>query len=570
MNTRRISSFEPVFVSPDGASLCYPLPKVESFIGQSSNSRGNPAKIFSVVFLVLLLVCRINAGETCVTDVRCRSDYGQMYVCDEGRCIRDNYSYSVREIAGFFFSMFVSIVTSTGGVGAGTMIVPTYMFFLQFNSADSVHLSRFSLFGGSLLYFLLNWKRRDPKHPDRLMINYNIASMMVPLHIAGAEFGVILGKFLPSIIVSILLISLLFTSLSKTYERAQQETNKERREDVRMEIEKGRTSTDPHNSTDVELNSTDNTLPTDIRESLSASEPQKTKDSQTQVNELDSEPVNPIFAQIIQNPSSVQTAQSVIHSGSTSKASLPGCPSASQELEIYTGAFATVKVSHMVSEHRGNFSLFVLASAVNILSTLIRGGDGRPSIIGLDACSDATWKVLFTSQIACVFLAFVGYSRNYDKMESESQETMTMLKDRVVRNKLIIASYVTGLAAGMAGVGGGMVLSIYMLSLGVDVGTAGSLSMFAVLFSASSTCIQSIMVGGIHLRHAYAILTVAFLGSLIGTLGLRRLLQTLNKPSLILWVLVVVLSIAAIVLPIQTVLATFKHPQVTFSVGSFC
>lgn len=506
-------------------------------------------KATTILTFVLLLGSALS-GETCVTDGRCKSDYGQMYVCEDSKCIRDNYSYSFREVAGFFFSMFVSIVTSTGGVGAGTMIVPTYIFFLQFNSGDSVHLSRFSLFGGSLFYFLLNWKRRDPKHPDRLMINYNLASMMVPLHIAGAEFGVIVGKFLPMIIVSIMLICLLYMSLYKTYERAIQESGKEAQEIVKKEIEKpsNRNSTLTKSSSINGLTtSPQECSKADMSESLTATE---------------------LVTQSNCDESAVAYSESAQpqKSGSTTTIS----ESRPQEVEIYSGHFATVKVSELIREHHGNFTIFLVASSVNILSTLIRGGEGRPSILGLDACSESTWKVLLSSQLACVFLAFVGYSRNYAKMEHESQETLTMFKDRVVRNKLIVASYVTGLAAGMAGVGGGMVLSIYMLSLGVDVGTAGSLSMFAVLFSASSTCIQSIMVGGIHLRHAYTILGVAFVGSLVGTLGLRRLLQMLNKPSFILWVLVGVLSVAALVLPIQTLTAVFKHPQITFSLGTFC
>lgn len=512
----------------------------------------NFQSIIGILTIALLLGSALS-GETCVTDGRCKSDYGQMYICEDSKCIRENYSYSFREVAGFFFSMFVSIVTSTGGVGAGTMIVPTYIFFLQFNSGDSVHLSRFSLFGGSLFYFLLNWKRRDPKYPDRLMINYNLASMMVPLHIAGAEFGVIVGKFLPMIIVSIMLIFLLYMSLYKTYERAHQESGKEAKDIVKKEIEKPniRNSTlAKSNSINGLINSPNNTSKVDMSESLANTE-------LVSQSNCDESGVSVSECEAAQTQSPPTTTTTIAETRS-------------QEHEIYTGHFATVKVSELIREHHGNFAIFVVASSVNILSTLIRGGEGRPSILGLDACSESTWKVLLSSQLACVFLAFIGYSRNYAKMEHESQETMTMLKDRVVRNKLIVASYVTGLAAGMAGVGGGMVLSIYMLSLGVDMGTAGSLSMFAVLFSASSTCIQSIMVGGIHLRHAYTILVMAFIGSLIGTLGLRRLLQMLNKPSFILWVLVGVLSVAALVLPIQTLTAVFKHPQITFSLGTFC
>jgi uncharacterized membrane protein YfcA len=536
---------------------------LERCFARSCHGQSKLSSRLMINMLVLTsLVAIVSAGENCVTDFKCKNDYGEMYVCEDSRCIRKHYSYSVREISGFFFSMFVSIISSTGGVGAGTMIVPTYMFFLQFNSGDSVHLSRFSLFGGSLVYFILNWKRRDPKFPDRLMINYNIASMMVPLHIAGAEFGVIIGKYLPMLIVSILLILLLYTSLYKTYERAHQESQNEHIQAVKNEIENNRygpSIASKPESTQEQTASQGSQATTDINNTLSASNLGQENDVPSSRSGDEEEENHPGTDTVMDMEAKTSSKERGVRERVSSL-----------ELNLYASNFPTMRVSELVKEHHGNFLIFIVASAVNIISTMVRGGEGRQSILGLEPCSESTWKVLFTSQVSCLFLAFVGYTRNYSKMESESRETMTMLKDRVIRNKLIVASYVTGLAAGMAGVGGGMVLSIYMLSLGVDVGTAGSLSMFAVLFSASSTCIQSIMVGGIHLRHAYAIIAVAFVGSLIGTVGLRKLLLMLNKPSFILWVLVGVLSIAGVVLPIQTITAIFNHPQVTFSVGNFC
>ena len=205
-----------------------------------------------------------------------------------------------------------------------------------------------------------------------------------------------------------------------------------------------------------------------------------------------------------------------------------------------------------------------------MISALVRGGEGRPSIFGLEACSKVTWKIIYLSQALSGTVAWAAYSHNRASLEIQSRETMTMNQDRTVRNKLIIASYICGMASGVVGVGGGMIFSIYMLSLGLDVLSAGALSIFAILFSSSSTTVQSVISGGIHLRHAYAVMIMSLIGSVIGNCCLKEAIKKANKPSIILWTLMIVLSISVVVVPWQMLSAMISSPKSSFSFGSFC
>lgn len=240
------------------------------------------------------------------------------------------------------------------------------------------------------------------------------------------------------------------------------------------------------------------------------------------------------------------------------------------ELDFYKEKFPTVPLEQLVARQHANFALIVGAFLTVLLSALVRGGDGRPSIFGLQACSAGTKKVVLVSQLLSCGLAVAGYVRNRQDLEQQSREAMTTSHDRQIRNRLFLASYLTGLASGVVGVGGGMVLSIYMLSLGMDVLTSGALSIFAILFSSCSTTFQSIIAGGIQLRHAYAVMLMSLLGSVIGNCCLRELIKKLNRPSIILWILLSVLLIAAVAVPLQAVSSMLSSPKSSFAFGNFC
>lgn len=539
-----------------------------------------------IVYLALLgLISAAASNLDCSADDECRSKLNSYYECSKSRCIRRNYTYGAGEIFGLIVIVIISTITNAGGVGAGTVVVPAYSAFFGFVSSDAVHLSRITIFAGALVNFLLNWNRRDPTNKDRLLINYNIAAIMIPLHLAGAEVGVLLNKFLPSILVTIILFCFLLLSTFKTYERSKEESKKESHAVVKSSVQEftnafgpGQSELSRFNKDGAEDQGSDKDQ-ADIDDQAYDQEKGKQSDTMISPNRSpdDSGPLS--LGQQESNSNGIEDEENKYNVSSEArhrdlKSSVKPQTSINSNgysvENFYTVKFETVKTESLVREQYLNFIIMVSAFSIILISALTRGGEGRPSIFGIETCSKLTWKIIYVSQFLCSALAYYAYSHNKKELERQSRETMTMTQDRNVRGRLILASYLTGVASGVVGVGGGMVLSIYMLSQGMDVSVSGALSIFAILFSSSSTTVQSVIAGGIHLRHAYAVMGMSLIGAVIGNCCLKEVIKRLNKPSIILWILLVVLGIASVVVPYQALAAIVQHPASSFSFGRFC
>lgn len=455
----------------------------------------------------------------CNVDDECIALLGSKYECSDLHCIRKHFSYSFSESFGLIMVIIISAITNSGGVGAGTVMVPVFALFFGFSSSDAVHLSRLTIFCGAFLNFLINWNKRNSLEPNKLLIDYNLSSVMIPLHLAGAEIGVIFGKYLPSLFVTVLLFIFLLISIRKTYERSLIESNSEKKEKVEEIVKE----------TVPRVQEETNIMDEEGEGQENGESPVKTNQSQSL--EMDHEKPQ------------------------------------ENNRKLYDWVITT---ETLVKNHYRNFLIFGISFFVVTASALLRGGDGRPSIIGLPNCSEETWKIIAHSQGINIVLAFLGFLLNRSEMEKESRDRLTTVEDRQLRLKLLLAAYLTGIAAGVVGVGGGMVLSILMLSIGMEVGSAGALSLFAVLFSSSSTTIQSVIAGGIHLRHCTPLVSMSFIGATLGIFVVKRLIERLAKPSIILWVLLVVLAIAFVLIPLQAVSGMYRNPNSILAFGTLC
>ena len=116
---------------------------------------------------------------------------------------------------------FVGLLTSNmGGLGGGGVIIPVAMVFFGFNTKQAIAQSNASIFVSSVARYLFNFNQSHPyKNGRGILVDYNIASLMLPMITVGASVGSIVNKILPSFMIAILLTVLLifvgFTTLRK-------------------------------------------------------------------------------------------------------------------------------------------------------------------------------------------------------------------------------------------------------------------------------------------------------------------------------------------------------------------
>lgn len=107
-------------------------------------------------------------------------------------------------------------VANMGGIGGGGTLVPICIFFFKLDAANAVPLSNFSIFLSSGQRYLLNLNKTHPlKNGKGLLVDYNLAIIMLPAIISGVSVGGIINKILPGLVVRIsYTVLLLYTGCS--------------------------------------------------------------------------------------------------------------------------------------------------------------------------------------------------------------------------------------------------------------------------------------------------------------------------------------------------------------------
>ena len=107
-----------------------------------------------------------------------------------------------------------------------------------------------------------------------------------------------------------------------------------------------------------------------------------------------------------------------------------------------------------------------------------------------------------------------------------------------------------GLVAGALGLGGGSIYNPALLTLGVHPKVSGATGMFLVLFSTVNTCLVNYLNGFLHLNYGVWISLWSLFGSLLGMVLTDKVVKITGKPSILIWILVLVFVLSTIATPI--------------------
>lgn len=122
-------------------------------------------------------------------------------------------------MVGLFLLTLISAFANAGGIGGGAIIVPVYIFLFDYMTAESIPLSKATIFAGAVMNILMIVQKKHPHNPSEPLINYEMTSCMLPLLLCGTMIGVILTKAFPAIIVITLLILYLTKSTFSMYSK---------------------------------------------------------------------------------------------------------------------------------------------------------------------------------------------------------------------------------------------------------------------------------------------------------------------------------------------------------------
>lgn len=128
-----------------------------------------------------------------------------------------------RVVWGIFYSR-VDLWMFCAGMSGGGTLVPLLRCIFNFYTSDAIVLSNLSLATVAVLCFVLNFRKTHPLKTDLdgkpcgLLIEYNLAIVMLPMGVIGSAVGAMIPVVLPEpYLIAVLTLALVFVTVLTAY-----------------------------------------------------------------------------------------------------------------------------------------------------------------------------------------------------------------------------------------------------------------------------------------------------------------------------------------------------------------
>ncbi|CAM0883288.1 unnamed protein product [Alopecurus aequalis] len=184
---------------------------------------------------------------------------------------------------------------------------------------------------------------------------------------------------------------------------------------------------------------------------------------------------------------------------------------------------------------------------------LFIGGEGAQGAFDMKPCGVAYWIITVAQvPVAVAFTAcIVHQKRKSESRNSQVVELAVAGKSRLDALPVYVfpvAALLTGVLSGLFGIGGGLLLNPTLLQIGVPPKTASATTMFMVLFCASMSMVQFIILGVDGIVGAIVYAVVCFVASIVGLVVIEGAIRKSGRVSLIVLMVAAVLALSAVVI----------------------
>ena len=402
------------------------------------------------------------------------------------------------------FAIFVAtVLASAAGIGGGAVLVPLFTLLGEFTEHEAIPLSIATVFGASMFATLGSYLwQKHPLVPHRPVIAYDAALVLLPATLLGSTVGVFLNKLCPNWLIVALLVLLCAFSGHRTLDKAWKQRAKE-----------------------------------------SASGGKGAYKSLLQAGSAPDEEGTELVA------ASSLSADAEGAEGAEGAASGGGGASGSDDVSA-SGDARRALAREVAEESACPYSalLSLLRTWVCCMAlSALKGGHGAPSLLGVSCGSPGYWGVVGLNVPVLGLLTWLagrqltarhrrrvacGYQYCEGDVQWDGDKVWTY------------AGYVGvgAIAAGMLGVGGGMILGPIFNELDFHPQVSSATSTIMVFFMASSNVGQFIIFGMLDGQYAlfYGIFGGVF-GAVIGTKGAKALIDRTGRASFLIFFLAAIL-----------------------------
>ncbi|TMW56182.1 hypothetical protein Poli38472_008830 [Pythium oligandrum] len=447
---------------------------------------------------------------------------------------------------------FMSTALGSGcGVGGGGLLVPAFILVIGLSPKHAIPLSKATIFGNAIAIYLFNLRRKHPVKPNVPIINYAVASIMEPTTLIGSIFGVMMNHVLPNWLILFLLISLLSYVTKKTYDKGTKIRRKEiaREQGILKSVLKGRKGGGGRGRSWSIFRHFDWKIA--AKRWLEVTRQNRKLRAVRAEDEEDFKTLPPL------EPEMPQSAVTLLEKNETTKDTKE--KPARSDFDGDDSRMSTIRQS-LERKDADIFPLRVIiplftAWLVVLLQALLRGGHGAGSIIGVKCNSVEYWFLTLLPVFVLTILTWrIGYHlrlenrlrvlSDYKFLESDIHWTW----ERVTKFPVYCVS--AGVAAGLLGIGGGMVKGPIMLDMGVLPPVQSATASYMILYTSSSTTLQFAVAGQYPGTKQYDYVMwfafVGFLGGFCGQKVVAYLVKKYKRESIMVYILAGTIGLSAV------------------------
>jgi uncharacterized membrane protein YfcA len=420
------------------------------------------------------------------------------------------------------------------GVGGGALYVTIFNLLLVKYIKAAVPLSKSTILGAAIGNFVALARQSHP-HADRPKIDYEISTFMQSGELLGVTFGVLLNMLLPDLLIKIFMCLLLTYNSYKTFNKGvknyrKENINREKAAKAEAEEDKEGLEMTPQGG-ELVARATSSDLIGGSR-----------SDSLEITHDLDLTEVD------------VDTKGGKVMVG------------ASDDPESQEGAdLAKLNAEAAERYPRWAYAIILTMTVYTIGYALLKQEVFHPCSKFYPA---GYWLWYFTPVpvlLTCMYLTADILLKNhkrrvaagYKYIKTDTYEDMQWSYERL--SQFPISAVFAGIAAGLVGIGGGMVIGplFMMINLEPTVGTASCA--FMILWTASSGVLQYWVAGKIHWTFIVYFAAFGFLSGQIGQKGVDRVLKATGRPSYVIFLLAGIIMSACVTMTANGIVVAIKE-----------
>ncbi|ETL26975.1 hypothetical protein L916_19424, partial [Phytophthora nicotianae] len=404
---------------------------------------------------------------------------------DAAYCVEKNLfgPFTYKDLLTTLVAFTCTALGAGGGVGGGGLLVPMYILG-GLNPKHAIPLSKVTIFGSAVAMYVVNCRGKHPLNRNRPLIDFGLVGLMEPTTLIGTVFGVMLNHIFPNWLILVLLVTLLSFITYKTILKGN--TIQDKEDNLKLALIKSTLKGGPNGGGrgrkwsiyrrfDVEVAARRWLNKTRRRRRVRLIREEDEADFLTLPPLNDRKPTS--SDPLLQDQNKRQFGTFSSDDGKQAQR----C-SAIERREARVFPF----------EYLWPLALSWL---LILVQSILRGGHGAPSAIGIKCNSSIYWLLtLLPLAVPISVSLWMGYrlrllnrikvQGNYPFVEGD----IHWIKRRVLMFPAVCTT--AGVAAGLLGIGGGMVKGPIMLEAGVLPAVQTATASFMILFTASSTTLQ--------------------------------------------------------------------------------